>query len=295
MVMEEVRQRYVRKFKTEKQIRLFFEKQRSSVFAIEELRGFIIENGADWGLGTTTPTDKHVERFVKNALLRVVEIPFNTGKKYTRYIYKEATPLQIAVSLHSKAYLTHYTAVYLNGLTNQIPKTIYTSVEQSSKLLHRDQFMEQSAIDHAFSQPQRRSENAGVYEDYTIILLSGMHTNRTGVNLAAPLPCTGLERTLIDITVRPNYAGGAFAVLETYKRALEQRLSINKLVATLDKINYLYPYHQSIGFLLEKAGYSSDQLALLKNKSMPFNFYLDYNMQETDYSPAWRLYFPKGM
>jgi predicted transcriptional regulator of viral defense system len=122
-----------------------------------------------------------------------------------------------------------------------------------------------------------------------------MHTNRVGVNLTADLPYTGLERTIIDITVRPNYAGGAFAVLETYKRALEQRLSINKLVATLDKINYLYPYHQSIGFLLEKAGYTNNQLSLLKSKPKEFDFYLDYNMRETAYSSDWRLYYPKGM
>jgi predicted transcriptional regulator of viral defense system len=180
-------------------------------------------------------------------------------------------------------------------LTNQIPKTIYTTVEQSSKLHHRDQYMEQTNIDQAFAQPQRRSENIAVYEDYQIVFLNGMYTNRQGVNLTTDFPYTGLERTIIDITVRPNYAGGSFAVLDIYKRALEQRLSINKLVATLDKLNYLYPYHQSIGFLLEKAGATNQQLSLLKGKPMEFDFYIDYDIQDKAYSPEWRLYYPKGI
>ena len=36
------------------------------------------------------------------------------------------------------------------------------------------------------------------------------------------------------------------------------------------KMNYIYPYHQAIGFYLSKAGYDKDQLELLKN----FNFCL---------------------
>lgn len=293
--MENIKNRYVRRFKAEKQIRGFLEKQRTSVFSIEQLRGFIEENGQAWGLGVTTSADKHIERFLRNEILKIIELTFSNEKKYTRYIYKEASPLQIALSLNKKAYLTHYTAVYLNKLTNQIPKTIYTMIEQSSKINHRDKYMEQKNIDTAFSHPQRRSENKSIYEDYTIVLLNGMYTSRTGVNITSDTPYTGLERTIIDITVRPNYAGGAFAVLEVYKKALEQRISINKLVAMLDKINYLYPYHQSIGFLLQKAGYSGNHLSLLKNKPMEFDFYLDYNMKEKEYSKEWRLYYPKGM
>ena len=293
--MEEIRRKYIRKFKAEKQIRSFFDQQPTPVFSIETLRGFIEEHSQAWGMGITISPDKHVARLVINEILHQIELPFNTGKIYTRYIYQQATPFQIAASLNKRAYLTHYTAVYLNGLTNQIPKTIYTTIELGSKIHHRNPHMEQKAIDHAFAQPQRRSETIAVYGDYQIILLQGMQTNHAGANLAANPPYTGLERTIIDITVRPNYAGGAFAVLDVYRRAKEQHLSINKLLATLDKINYLYPYHQSIGFLLQKAGYSQQQYSALKARPMKYDFYLDYDMKEKEYSPEWRLYYPKGM
>ncbi len=85
-----------------------------------------------------------------------------------------------------------------------------------------------------------------------------MHSNRSGVLLSTryknAFSYTSLERTLIDITVRPNYAGGAFAVLDAYRQAIERNLiSSNKLVVVFNSIPFIYPYHQAIGFYLERA------------------------------------------
>ena len=49
---------------------------------------------------------------------------------------------------------------------------------------------------------------------------------------------TGVERTLIDATVRPVYSGGINEVLTAFSRA-SKMVSINKLVAMLKKINYI--------------------------------------------------------
>ena len=65
-----------------------------------------------------------------------------------------------------------------------------------------------------------------------------------------PLRFTNLERTLIDAAVRPVYAGGVFEVRKAYQLAKE-KVSVNRLAALLQKLNYIYPYHQAIGFYLE--------------------------------------------
>jgi hypothetical protein len=73
-------------------------------------------------------------------------------------------------------------------------------------------------------------------------------------------------------------------------------VSVNRLTALLSKLGYVYPYHQAIGFYLEKAGsYRDAQVTLLERIEMSFDFYLTHQMKETEYSPRWRLYYPKGL
>ena len=70
------------------------------------------------------------------------------------------------------------------------------------------------------------------------------------------LRVTGVERTLIHAAVRPAYSGGLFEVARAYE-ASRAKASVAVLARMLETINYTYPYHQSIGYLLERAGFSS--------------------------------------
>jgi predicted transcriptional regulator of viral defense system len=130
-------------------------------------------------------------------------------------------------------------------------------------------------------------------------MLNGMYTGNLGViKMPGPdgetLSITNMERTLIDITVRPEYAGGIYEVLKAYRLA-KDKVSINRLVAILKEINYVYPYHQAVGFYLEKAGvYKQSQLDLVQRFKMKYDFYLMHKMKDYEYSQKWRLYYPKG-
>jgi predicted transcriptional regulator of viral defense system len=105
---------------------------------------------------------------------------------------------------------------------------------------------------------------------------------------------TNIERTLIDIAVRPFYAGGTSEVQRSYVKA-KRKTSVDMLVSILKKINYIYPYHQVIGFYMQRAGFGDSALNPLKKLGLKYDFYLDYGMEEKDYSKEWRIYFPKNI
>ncbi len=100
------------------------------------------------------------------------------------------------------------------------------------------------------------------------MLLSGKDTGRLGVQEVTgtqgeTLKLTNLERTLIDITVRPVYAGGTGNVLYSYGRAIKN-ISVDRLAEMIEELDYIYPYHQAVGFYLQRAGLDLKSLSSLK-------------------------------
>lgn len=283
-------------------IRNFFAQLPKKVFSETQLKQILDDNRFTWQLGATHDVNKFIHNLENIKLVTPVILNFfpvsgdeqgMVKKTVKRYMTSNAGAFELALSLANKSYLSHYTAAYLNGLTTQVPKRIYVTTELSKKHQTRNR-LTQSAIDQAFSQPQRIAGEQAVWADYTIIPLHGKFSNRLGVNLTAPMPHTGLERTLIDMAVRPAYSGGVHAVLENYRKAAD-KISINKLKATLTNLDLLYPYHQAIGFYLEKAGVPARKLEAFEEMAMEYDFYLTYDMKETEYSEKWRLYYPTGM
>ena len=190
--------------------------------------------------------------------------------------------------------------MFLHGLNDQIPKTLYVNKEQSEKPSPKGE-LSQEAIDRAFFSKQRRSRYVFVWGDTSIVVLSGKHTNRLEVGTATgpggeTLEVTTVARTLVDIAVRPDYAGGVYQVLAAYEGARE-RVSVNALLAVLKKLDYRYPYHQVVGFYLTRAGYDPAKVARLKSLGLHFDFYLDYAIPAKNrlYDTEWRLFFPKGL
>lgn len=55
-------------------------------------------------------------------------------------------------------------------------------------------------------------------------------------------------------------------------------------------MHYIYPYHQALGFYLEKAGYEKQALVPFLKMKQVHKFYLTYNMRFTEFDPRWNLF-----
>jgi hypothetical protein len=267
------------------------------IWTKEQLNALMRKNSEFWRLAKNQSVIGFIEFLLRDTKLEQASLTF-PNRKITRYIWGDVSVFELSLSVYPNLYLSHYPAVYLHGLTEQIPKIIYVNKEQPYESKGSD--LQQERIDLAFRGKVRVSHEMAEFHGYRICVLHGAKTHDFGViEIPGPegeiLRVTDVERTLIDITVRPIYAGGVFEVLKAYRMA-EKAVSINKLIAYLKRIGHAYPFHQDIGFYLEKAGvYSQSQLDLVRRIPMEFDFYLEHGMKDPDYSPTWRLFFPKGM
>ena len=252
-----------------------------------------------WRLTQRTTTNDFIAFLIENAALKQLDFPF-PYRGEVRYVWGDISLLEVLLTLKSDSYFSHYTAVRMHGLTEQTPKTIYLNHEQPPR--SQNPRLEQGRIDAAFSRRPRESQNSIDFGDVRICMINGMHTGQLGVvtdqvsydgDVRVKVRLTNLERTLIDISVRPIYAGGVFEVQKAFLLAKEQ-VSVNTLAAMLQKLRYVYPYHQAIGFYLERAGCKPDLLDLLRRFPMEHDFYLMNQMSEKEYIKDWRLYVPKG-
>lgn len=281
------------------------EQSGESVFTERRLRTFLVERTAGLEGPPTLSFDRMRKFLMRHAQLREQQMLPDSGAKRSggesyrmksRYLWGTPSAYRVALSLRSNSYLTHASAVHLWGFLHEIPKTIYVNQEQGPK--PRTNRLSQEGINRAFKNEPRLSKYAYIHDGHRILLLSGKHTARLGVielihTNGESYPTTTIERTLIDCVVRASYAGGVEMTQKLFRNARE-RVSTTELVSMLRKLDYTYPYHQAIGFLMERGGYREDQVAPLRAIGMSYDFYLSNKMKSPRYDPSWKLYYPSN-
>lgn len=281
----------------------FFNESKKRVFHLQDLSKILGENRDAWKLAADTTPEKFLKLLYAQGVLREVHIApseaYSKARAYKRYAWGAVSPFSIAQSMRKGSYLSHGSAVFLRGLNEQLPRrVIYVNQEQSPKPASDPSSLSQHSLDTAFSRKQRQSTFVYHCEDSDFLILSGKNTGGLEVGTVIvegeEVAVTKIERTLIDITVRPAYAGGVYQVLEAYRGAVG-KVSVATMLATLKRLNYVYPYHQAIGFYMQQAGFAAKQYERLKEPGLRFDFYLAHDLRERDYSSQWRLFYPKGL
>lgn len=274
-----------------------FDSKNQRCYDLKAITEILDENRTFWRVGNVSRFT-FIDFLIEQAKLqkKVFDFP---SRKITRYTWGDVPLYELILSLKPKSYFSHYSAMYFNELTIQVPKTVYLNHEQTPKPRSAGK-LTQERINFAFGCKTRLSQSIVRYNDINVRVLNGMYTDDLGVlemTVAdgSTIRLTGIERTLIDIAVRPEYSGGPVEVLAAYKNAANS-VSINKLASMLKTINYVYPYHQTIGFYLEASGaYRESQIQLLRKLDVKHDFYLMHQMKKPEYSSEWKLFYPKGL
>lgn len=226
----------------------------------------------------------------------------STGEIKSMLYRPGASNFDISQAIIKSGYLSNYSAMAIHQLTEQIPKSFYLSYGKSEGYIEGPSSLKnisklnQVAVDKAFSKIQRVTSD--VYTARTdnskFFLIQKKYSDELiGVTFQNSLRYTDLERTLIDIVVRPAYSGGVFEVLKAFENARD-RLDTKLLSIYLRRLNYIYPYHQSIGFFLERAGYNKNDYAYFINEEINIKFYITYNISNLEYDDKWKVYYPRG-
>lgn len=272
-------------------------KARDVAKAFDESRNF-------WRLTQSTSVRSFTAFMTEKTPLKPVRFPF-PQREVSGFTWGDQPLLEVLLGLVDNSFLSHYTAVRIHGLTEQVPKTVFLNHEKPSSTVtyskHPDLF-EQSAIDAAFTRPPRASQNEVTHGDVRVVFLQSAYQAGLGVTASTVnyggdrdlhLRYTNLERTLIDIVVRPFYAGGVFEVAKAFENARHQ-VSVNTMASMLKRMEFGYPYHQAIGYYLERANYKPSLVDLLRKLPMERDFYLTHAMGKSAYVKRWRLHVPEG-
>ena len=266
------------------------------VFSQTQLRALLQENRRAFRLPKYMTLEEFISYLEEKSHLTKVQLDGGQYPGFIRYAWRTPTPFQLALSLRGGSYLSHGTAAFIHGLL-PAPDPLHVNKEQSAKTT--ESVVSQTGINRAFVGKPRTSRYLVQTGDIRILLLNGKFTNKLGVvEISDPeggtLRLTGLERTLIDIAVRPVYAGGATNVLSAYSTA-KNRLAPKKMVAILKKLSYAYPYHQAVGFYLSRAGYEAKTLMEFRRLGLEYKFYLDYRMSKPAFDKTWQVYYPSEL
>lgn len=267
------------------------------VFSEADLLQLALELRLEQGFPRSLSERSFVRRMIQDTTLKTIPLSSTYSFDAKRYHYNAFTDHELVLSLKPGAYLSHGTAAILHKLGDNEHTTIYVNKEQSPK--NSKGILTQTGIDRAFANKQRQSSYVVTHGSTRVVFLSGKNSNRLGVTrIHGPqgelLDLTNVERTLIDIAVRPSYAGGAKNVARIYRNALA-RVSVPHLATMLQQLEYVYPYQQTIGFYLQNAGHPLSSLRPLRDFGLKFDFYLEHATRQPTFDSTWRIYVPKDI
>jgi hypothetical protein len=161
----------------------FFNNADAWAFTEFRLYDIIDRSRLKWGLSHDKGGKYIIDYLKKRNLLFTNLFRDKTNKEKEIYSWKTQEDFTVISGLKSDSFFCYYSALYLHGLTQQIPKTFYLNAEHSSDSSGRSDGPDitQEAIDGAFANEQRKSSISYSLNEKKIIITNGKRTGKLGV------------------------------------------------------------------------------------------------------------------
>jgi predicted transcriptional regulator of viral defense system len=266
------------------------------------------DQAADLMKGTRYQSiDNFITAMENEDIIQVHTVEARNGRKIPVYCsapMSEVDAYELVTCALPDGYFANLTAIYHHALTNQVPNSVYwcheTLVPRKRKSPER---LSDTRIRSAFLKPHRHTSFVIQHNQHEILITAGARGSDHGVEqiLHKHSPCTVgsrvtcIERTLIDAVVSPHYNGGVMSLCD-YFRAAQSKLDIARMLDIYQKLDFVYPYAQSIGFFLEHCGMAQQAQELRSAYPPRQRFYVDHDAKTTwAYDKRWMVFYPKGL
>jgi len=251
--------------------------------------------------------EKFIAALLDDGIIQEHSLKARNGRKISLYCsvpLSDVDVYKLANSMLPDGYFCNLTAIYHHSLTNQVPNAVYWCHESLAPQKRKDAAkLSDARIRTAFIKPHRHTSFVIKHNAHDILITAGTRGFDYGVEKLqrqhSPCPVgsrvTSLERALIDAVVSPHYNGGLTSLCE-YFRAAQRKLDIERMVDIYQKLDFVYPYAQSLGFFLEHCGMQSHAKELRNAFPPRQRFYVDHGAKTTwAYNERWMIFYPKGL
>lgn len=219
---------------------------------------------------------------------------FMDGNYLSRYsFHADLSDEKLVTSFRKRAFLSMSSALNYLGLSGYRNDFIFVSQEQSDKSSYTRNNLTQDAIDNAFSKNYRRTHKIGKYKERHIVFLQPKHTGDYGVVEVDDVRVSSVNRALVEMIVNVQYFRNSRELIEVFKK-IKNQINVAEVYEVVKRFDFIYPYFQSIGYILEEIGFSKKELIAFKEKISVFDFYTDKAINSYDYVEYWKMnVYPK--
>ena len=262
--------------------------ENTNSYSFSDIAALLSKVKEDGLVSRSMTASKFYDRLVDIGLLSFSV--FIDGAYLTRYSFHKDIPDEtLLLSLKKRAFLSMSSSLNYQGLSSYRDDFVFISQEQSPKEDYNHSKLTQEAIDNAFSKDYRRTKKVGKYNNKHIVFLEPKNTKEFGVIEINGIKVSSVSRALVEMVVNVQYFRNTKELISVFKK-IKSNIDIDEVFDIVEKFDFIYPYHQSIGYILEKIGFKREKLYKFKECVSKLNFYTDKKQDNYKYIAYWKMY-----